>query len=182
MAVVLIMGLMMVLVVPSLGTVRSSVLREAAVSLAGSLELARQRAVVTGVAHRVLVDVEDGSYRIEWWTNQDEALGIGQSAEPVALDLRGMTAIPMAPPLDETVDYRPIPNRFGNATWLDDSLYFEGIDTPEGWLEDGEVGIVFYRDGTTEPAEIVVADDYDGRIYLEIAPLLDRVRIFDEPE
>jgi type II secretion system protein H len=181
MAVVLIMGLMMALVVPSLSTVRGSTLRDAAIHLAGSLELARQRAIVTGKAHRVLLDMEESSYRIEWWVSEQEALGLPIDEETEALDLRGTSPIPMSPPLDEKVTYHPIPSRFGSESWLEDTLVFDGVESPEGWLDEGHVAIVFQRDGTTDPAEVVIADEFDGRIYLAIEPLLHEIRIFDEP-
>jgi prepilin-type N-terminal cleavage/methylation domain-containing protein len=180
MAVVLIMGLMMAFVVPSLSTVRSSTLRDGAIRLAGSLELARQRAVVTGKAHRVLLDLEEGSYSIEWWVSENESLGLPALAEPEPFDLGG-TSLDLSPPVEEAMDYYPIPTRFGSLVWLEDELFFDGVDTLDGWLDGDQVAIVFQRDGTSDPAEIVIADDYDGRIYLAIEPLLDTVRIFDEP-
>ena len=34
--------------------------------MVAQLELARQRAIVTGIPHRVYIEIEDGAYRIEW--------------------------------------------------------------------------------------------------------------------
>ena len=72
MAVVVIMGLLLAIVLPNFSVVQNSVLRGEAVSVAGALELARQRAVMTGKPHRLLIDLEGGTYRVEWWINDAE--------------------------------------------------------------------------------------------------------------
>jgi prepilin-type N-terminal cleavage/methylation domain-containing protein len=177
-AVVFIIGMMMTLVFPSLSGVRSAALREAATSLAGTLEMARQSAVMSGKPHRVLVDVEAASYRVEWFVSEDGARGIDSTFDQPELDLRGMGPLPLSPPTANFVDYRPVPNKLGSSHQLDAALHFEGIDTPDGWLDDGMVAIVFQRDGSTEAVEIDIADDDEGRISLVVEPWLDHIRIF----
>ena len=71
-AVVAILALAAVIVLPNLAALGERRLRHAAQRLAAELELARQRAVVTGVPHRILFDLENGLYRIEWLGNADE--------------------------------------------------------------------------------------------------------------
>ena len=61
-AVVAILALLATFVAPSLDAVRQRRLRAEAMSLAAQLEFARQRTVMTGVPHRVLLDLEAGSY------------------------------------------------------------------------------------------------------------------------
>ena len=39
---------------------------------------------------------------------------------------------------------------------------------------------VFEGDGTTDAAELVIADDNGNSLILEVRPLLDSVRIFDD--
>ena len=74
-------------------------------------------------------------------------------------------------------DYYPIPNRqLGSFTWLDDSRYFVGLDSSSGWIEGGEIEIVFDADGTTEYLLLEIADASDHHLTPEIEPLLDRVR------
>ena len=60
MAVVLIIGLLMTLVLPNLGSRRAAGLRDQARVVAGYLELARQRAIVTGKPHRLFLALEEG--------------------------------------------------------------------------------------------------------------------------
>ena len=59
-AVVAIMALLIALVAPGLGTLSGRRLQHTAEALAGSLELARQRTVITGIPHRVRIDLPNG--------------------------------------------------------------------------------------------------------------------------
>ena len=50
-------------------------LKSEAESIAENLRFARQRAIMTGVPHRLLIDLEEGGYQIEWFVSQGRALG-----------------------------------------------------------------------------------------------------------
>jgi prepilin-type N-terminal cleavage/methylation domain-containing protein len=177
MAVVLIIGLVMALVLPGLGaTSRRNLLRQAR-ELAAYLELARQRAVTTGVSHRVLLDLEQGGYFVEWYVNEDGALGPPARGGEPEFDLDDTGPLSLAPPADESFDYRPIPIRSGGERWLDDGFFFEGVETAEGWFESGLVAVVFDSDGTADAAQIVISDPDSQSVDLDVAPLLETVRI-----
>lgn len=178
-AVLMLMALLTSLVLPGLGAMRASALRSEARTLATQLEFTRQQAVVSGAAHRLLVEVDTGAYRVEWYAPADEEEGSDPFADAEPLDLRGSTPLSLAPPLAREFAYRPISNRFGSNSWLGQAFHFEGIQTAEGWIEDGDVGVVFERDGSSDHVEIVIADDDGLEITLEIEPLLEIVRIRD---
>jgi prepilin-type N-terminal cleavage/methylation domain-containing protein len=180
MAVVAVIALIVGLVLPGLGATRSALLRSQAREIAALLELARQRAVITGKPHRVLIGVDEGMFRLDWFASENETLGLEPGSEPPPLDLSGDSPIPLSPPLDRSLDYRPVPGRFGRDRWLGEGFAFEGVDTPEGWLDQGDVAVVFQRDGTTDAAEIAIVDRDQRRIFLELRPLVERVRIRDE--
>jgi prepilin-type N-terminal cleavage/methylation domain-containing protein len=182
-AVVTILGMAMLLVLPNVGATQGAVLTNDARELAAAIEFTRQRAAMTGRPHRMLVAVDDGLYRIEWFVSEAEAeAAVEDDGEPAGetwedLDLSGGDPIPMSPPQAGWRDYQPIPSRFGQDNWLSPGISFAGVQTPEGWLDSGDVAVVFDRDGTTDSAEIELADD-DGRsLVLEIRPLQDVVRI-----
>lgn len=189
MAVVLIMGLMLALFIPSIGSTGATTLRNQAREMAAFLELARQRAVLTGKPHRLLLDVERGAYRVEWYVSELPEGDPDPEAQPGSELLGGQLALPgldplddaisLEPPIDETLAYRPVPDRFGGFEWLQGGLFFEGVDTPDGWLDEGDVAIVFLPDGSTDPAQIVIADGDERSIALEVRPLLETVRIHD---
>jgi prepilin-type N-terminal cleavage/methylation domain-containing protein len=180
MAVVLILGLAMGLLLPAVGAGGGANLRRQGERVAGVLELARQRAVVTGKPHRVVIDLAEGSYFVEWLVRPAKGED-GDTPEPIEGTSVGADGeIDLTPPLGETPEYYPIPNRFGGADWLDDGYFFEGIDTAEGWIERGEVFVVFDWDGSTDAAEILISDPDARTILLGVAPLLEQVRIREE--
>lgn len=177
-AVVAIIALIMYLVVPGLGFNVSATLRADSRRLATHVEFARQRAVMTGKPHRILLGLEEGWYQIEWFVSEaDEFPDMKPPSE--MLDLR--SPIPMEPPSHDIPSYRPIPGQAGDVTWLDRVLSFTGVQLDEGWFDTGEFQIVFTSDGTTSPAQIVVGGEDIQGVVLEVNPLLDSVRISDDP-
>jgi len=180
MAVILILGLAMALLLPAVGAGGGAKLHRQGERLAAVLELARQRAVVTGKPHRVVIDLHQGSYFVEWLVKPAKAED-EEAPEPIeSLAAVEGNQIDLAPPLSETPEYFPIPNRFGGVDWLDDGFFFEGVDSAEGWIERGEVFVVFDWDGSTDAAEILISDPDTRTIEIGVAPLLEQVRIRDE--
>ena len=178
MAAVAIFALLAGLIAPRVGALTSRTLHQRAERIAARLELARQRSVLTGVPHRLLIDLDQGGYQIEWQATEAEAEG--REPEPsVPLDLRGETPIPMAPAHAEQRTYRPMPGLMGRFEWLEDDLAFAGLQTPEGWIDRGEVSIEFERDGTASYTEIYLDDESGRTLVLDVLPLADVVRIND---
>ncbi len=178
MAAVVIFALLAGIFAPRVGALTSRTLRQRAERIAARLELARQRSVLTGVPHRLLVDLDQGGYQLEWHVTEAKALG--REPEPVApLDLRGETPIPMAPTHAEQRAYRPLPGIMGRFEQIEDNLTFTGLQTPEGWIERGEVSIEFERDGTASYTEIHLDDESGRTLVLDVLPLADAVRISD---
>ena len=185
-AVIAIMGMVFAIGIPRLSTSKIRGLRTEAESIAASLEFARQRAIMTGVPHRVLIDLAEGGYRIEWLVDEDRAFQLtrdsddefsGGESNLAGPDYGSEQLIDFYPPVRDERDYYPIPSRqLGSFTWLADARYFVGLDSSSGWIESGDVEIVFDADGTTEYALLEIADASDNHLTLEIEPLLDRVR------
>ena len=179
-AVVAIFALLAAFVAPNLGLISSRRLQQEAQRISAQLELARQRAIVTGIPHRLAIDLDRGSYWLEWFRTQAEATG--EAETPAVLDLRGSTPISLAPPPEAVREFRPLPGMFGRESALEESLLFRVVETTEGSLDRGEAFVVFERDGTASPTEIVLADA-DGRaIALVVLPLAEAVRIYDVEE
>jgi prepilin-type N-terminal cleavage/methylation domain-containing protein len=178
MAAVAIFALLAALVAPRVGSVTSRTLHLRAERIGTQLELARQRAVLTGIRHRLFVDLDQGSYRVEWWVTEAEALGLDPEPPP-ALDLRGLTPIPMAPARQAERSFRPLPGLQGRTQWLEDSLAFAGLETQAGWLERGQVSIEFATDGTATYTALYLDDDSGRTLVLDVLPLADTIRISD---
>jgi type II secretion system protein H len=179
MAVILIIGFMSAMIFPSLRTSGSGLRHDQALNVAAHLELARQRAVMTGKIHRVLIDIDDGAYHVEWYVRQKGDDSYDSLAAQRRALWNGESDSLLAPPAND-FDYQPIPTRFGADSLLNDPFYFDGIETSDGWLDEGLVAIVFNSDGTTDSAQIVITDPDGFAATLDILPLLDSVRIRHE--
>ena len=191
MAVVVVIGLALGVVLPNLTASRGAQLEESAREIAARLEFARVRAIVTGAAHRAFLDLEGSSLRIDWHVSEErafahleefpESLGASQLANPLGTS-SASRKISLSPPAREERDYFPVPNLFGNDEWLPPDIFFEGVNTPDGWVAEGSVQIVFQSDGSTDYAEVVLADAWENRVILEIRPLLESVRVLRAEE
>ena len=183
---VLILGLLMTLLMPAIGAGGGRSLRKQGDKVAATLELARQRAVVTGKVHRVVLDLEKGRFAVEWLVDEataypgedTDSLGGEAAYDPAT----GEGILDLAPPLENELAYYPIPNKFGSMEPLERGFFFEGIDTPEGWIEKGEAYVVFDWDGSTDASHIVISDPDNRSIDLDVAPLLETVRIVEEAD
>jgi type II secretion system protein H len=170
-AVVAIFALMAAFVAPNLGLLSRRALRNDAAALAATLELARQRSVVTAVPHRLTLDLEAGGWQLEWLAGGEE--------EPALVDAQGLPPIVMEAPPAAAHVYAPLPSRFGRFTPLDDEVFFAGVETAEGWIERGEAFIGFERDGTATYTVIVLTSEDGDTLELEVLPLADAVRVRD---
>jgi type II secretion system protein H len=182
-AVLVIFGLLAMIALPNLGIRSSRMLDEEARRLAASLEFARQRAVMTGVPHRVLVDLDQAAYRVEWYGRPD-----GEEAAPAEasgpLGASAAAARPaLSPPAATEREFEPLAGTLGEVAELDEAVHFAAIETGEGTFEQGTVQIVFERNGTSDPAAVVLESDGGRRVSLYVAPLSDSVRFeyVDQP-
>ena len=177
-AVVAILALVAAFVVPNLGGFRMRALRGEAQQLAGHLELARQRAIMTGVPHRVWLELDQSEYRLEWLSQDPGSTGRSEVEAPSEeLDLNGNTPLEFAAPPGPLLDYQPIPGNFGRTQVVAEPFYFEAVETPTERVERGEVSIDFARDGSADYTEIYLQDAQGDQITLDVHPLDDRVRI-----
>ncbi len=180
-AVVAILALAALLVTPNLAALRERRLRHAAERLAAELELARQRAVVTGIPHRVLFDLESGVYRLEWLGGDPEEERVPVAAE-AEYDLRGRTALPLAAPHTTLLEFTPLPDSFGSYRDFEAGIFVAGLDTAEGFLERGRAVVSFERDGTAAYTRIVLEEPGGARRSLAVLPLEDSVRFVEEEQ
>jgi hypothetical protein len=133
-----------------------------------------------GVPHRVVIDVEGGSYWLEWLVSEARALGEEDPEEAPVYELGDREQIPMAPPRAAERSYRGLPGELGGASRVQEIVRIEGIETTGGFLERGLVNIAFERDGTSESTRILLSADDGHSIGIEVAPLADTVRIRHE--
>jgi len=178
-AVIAILALLIALVAPGLGTLSGRRLQSTADRLAASLELARQRTVMTGVPHRLHLDLDAATWRLEWWVSDAEERGEEAVAPEPPLDLEGRAKLDLHPPRGEERSFRPMPGKLGRDEPLDDSLAFAGVQTDEGFANRGEAVVEFASDGSAAYTEILLDDESGRRLAIEVLPLAESVRVFD---
>jgi prepilin-type N-terminal cleavage/methylation domain-containing protein len=176
-AVVAIFALLMALVMPGVGRLSGRTLRAAADDLAAQLELARQRAVVTSIPHRVWIDLDQATYRVEWLVGDAEAAGEPDRAPAMELDLRGDGPLPLEAPRDTTRAFRPLPGLLGRDEVLEDPLAFRGVETLAGFADSGEATIEFAPDGSSDATSVVVDDESGNAFVVEVLPLAETIRV-----
>jgi hypothetical protein len=172
------MGLVAGLTLPnlSLGTERL-VLGEAQ-ELVSTFVFARQRAVATGTAHRVVVDLDQAGYWIEAEAEGQDAWLPPQLASPAPGAKR---TIQLAAPPSQAFGFLPLFGPFGRPHLLREPVRFDSVETlATGAIRSGQVEIRFDNDGTADPALLVLANE-DGDVYtLRLSRLADEVRIARE--
>ncbi len=178
-AVVLIFAMLAAFALPNFGIRSGVALREQARRIAADLELARQRSVVTGVPHRLLIDLDQGGYRLEWWVTEAEATGTELAAAP-PVDPDDDAPLPLYAPRAEAREFRPVPTAFGRASWLEEDVYFAGVETAQSWVDAGTVAIAFASDGSAEPTRVRLEVSDGEALVLEVEPLADAVVIRHE--
>jgi type II secretion system protein H len=178
-AVVLMIALIATIVAPGLGFTAAQALDDHARTLAADLEFARQRSVMTGVPHRVRLDLDEGAWRLEWEVAAEAEPEPDE--EPVATGVLGVSRGPLdlAPPRRPELAFLPLPAGVGREERLAPSIYLESVVTGEGVADEGSVGVAFEPDGTAEPAEIVLRDESGFGVVLEVRALADAVRVRD---
>lgn len=177
MAVVTIFALLAAFVAPQIGNITGRALGSRAHDVGTQIQLARERAILTGAPHRVLFDLESQGYRLEWWATEREALG-EDAEEPEAVVLvPGAQPLELSAPREAERDWQPLAGRLGNFAWLEEGIRVAGIERSGDWIETGDVGIAFEWDGTTNPAVVQLQDEDGRRFEVDVLPLADAVRV-----
>ncbi len=170
-AVIVIIGVVSLWVLPNLGFTASENLRDDARELAGALELARQRTVMTGIPHRITIDLDASTWLVE--VEREVA-----DLEP-SVALPGSSTIDLSPPADAQRVFEPMGGDYGHLTSLRRGAYFAEIATEQAVIESGQVTVGFDRDGSAEPTEILLEEPGGAAFVLELRPLADAVRVRD---
>jgi prepilin-type N-terminal cleavage/methylation domain-containing protein len=182
MAVVLILGLMATLLGPPLGLARGRALEEAADRIGAACELARQRAVMTGRDHRVVLDLDWGVHRVEWQPPPDPPSEREPAAKtPPDGEVGAASPIDLAPPVETVLEFFPIPSEPGRDARLPDGIVLVAVELEDSEVREGRVVIGFPPDGTADPARVWLADEDAGSsLRIDVLPLADAVVVTRE--
>lgn len=170
-AVIATFALIAAMVVPNLDLGGSRAVNAAAEDLAASLELARDRAIMTGRVHAVVIDMGRGEHWIEW------AAPVAKEEAPTPPDEEGKLDL-VPPPLEGSDALVPLEGQFGRPHRVEDPAVLLGVEIDGGLAETGEVVLRIDGDGATDPASILVGDaDRSYVVRVEVEPLADSVAI-----
>jgi len=177
-AVVAIFALIAGLALPNFSIVRGRNMKHQAQRIVGQIELARQRSIVTGIPHRLFIDVDAGAYRVEWLVS-DDAQDDSASRFDDAFG-GGESYIDLSAPRAAERSFQPLSGPMGRMALLDDGSEFSGVETTGGWISGGETAIHFERDGSADATTIVIEHESGLSVTLEVLPLADTVRVRHE--
>jgi prepilin-type N-terminal cleavage/methylation domain-containing protein len=173
-AVVLIIGLVAGLAIPNIGILGDRSLEDGADALAADLEWARQRAMLLGVRHRLVLDLDAGLYWCEWEPPADAEPEVAPAAAPGSAPQVAFT-----PPASALRRFEPVPDRSGGVSALGEEIFFTGVETGLRRIEQGLVTLTFESDGSTEAVRVFLARPGERELVLEVQPLLETVRVLD---
>jgi hypothetical protein len=167
----------MSIMLPNFGALQSHKLRNAADQIVERVDFGRQRAVMTGIPHRLAIDLDAGTYNLEW---QGEGVeNAAQQPKPMLEPGIG-AALSLAPPQAVERSFQSISGPLGRIEYLGRGVEFGWIETPGGEVDFGEAFITFEGDGTSSYTILVLNEPDGHELALEILPLADAVRIIDE--
>jgi prepilin-type N-terminal cleavage/methylation domain-containing protein len=172
-AVVLIIGLVAGLALPNLGFLGERRLLDEARRLKGELELARQRSIVTGVRHRLVLDLDQARYWTECETPEEEP-------EPAPARSTSDRPPSLSPPERERIVFAPCLDASGRGWPLDVDVGFGGVETESRIEKRGQFFVVFESDGSTDGASIVLERPDGSARILEVRALAEAVLVRDE--
>jgi len=191
----LIAGLLMSVMLPNFGALQTHRLRDSADKVVERIDFGRQRAVMTGIPHRLAVNLDSGTYQLEW--EGENAKDVAKPAAPVTsteLDPKQTGAQPgtlssetglapplsLAPPPAVEHHFEPVPGPLGKPETLGTGVEFAWIETPGGDIDFGDAYIGFEGDGTSNYTVLVLDEPGGHQLSLEILPFAEAVRILDE--
>ena len=176
-AVVLMFALIASLVAPALHLGGGRAAQREAEAIAGSLEFARQRAVMTGRAHRLVVDLDRASYWVEW-VPPPEA---GGSAPPGANGGSSARKIAMKPPEAAELRFEPVPaGEFGREHAMDAATRVLEVRLPGNAIDRGVVVLGLTPDGAADPALIRVGSPEGESLFdVRVEALADAALVTD---
>ena len=175
-AVVAMFALIAGLVAPLLHLGGSRAARREAEDLAGAVEFARQRAVMTGRIHRLVLDLDRNEHRIEWLPPREpEAAGASLGAGE-----RGERKVAMVPPDTGSDHFEPAPGSFGRDHEMDGATRLLEVRLPGDVIDRGVVVLALMPDGAADPALIRVGSAEGELLYdVRVEPLADAAEVTD---
>jgi prepilin-type N-terminal cleavage/methylation domain-containing protein len=175
-AVVATIALVAAMVVPNLDLGGSRAVRTAATDLASAIEMARERAILTGRVHAVVIDVDRGAHWIEWAAPPEP-----EEPPPAPSGRDGERKLDLVPPPLESEELVPLAGDFGKPHLVERPAAILGVEIDGGLADTGQVSLRIDGDGATDAAVIRIGDaDGSYVVQVDVEPLADEVAVVHE--
>ena len=176
-AVVAMFALIAGLVAPLLHLGGGRAARREADDLAGAVEFARQRAVMTGRVHRVVMDLDRGQHWIEWVPPPEPDAA---ATEQAPRGERRARKIAMTPPDTRADHFVPVPGALGRDHQMDAATRILEVRLPGDAIDRGVVVLALTPDGAADPALIRVGSIDGEPLYdVRVEALADAAEVSD---
>jgi type II secretion system protein H len=176
-AVVATIALIAAMVVPNLNLGGSRAVRTAAQDLASAIEMARERAILTGRVHAVVIDVDRGAHWVEWAAPPEKE----EAPAPAHDGREGEPKIDLVPPPLESAELVPLAGEFGKPHVVEKPAAILDVEIDGGVADTGQVSLRIDGDGATDAATIRIGDaDGNYVVQVDVEPLADEVAVVHE--
>lgn len=174
MAVLLLLALIAGVALPAFGRGGTAEAENDANEIGAAIEYARRTALVTRAPQRLVVDLRQAHW---WLEHQPRSFAQAPEGEPGELPLwADDEELPLAPPAEALGGYRKVGGLIG-AGVLRETVRFAGVETGEGWIEDGTVTIELRPDGSADRVKLVLEADNGEQVWVGVEPFDQHVRI-----
>jgi type II secretion system protein H len=164
--VVMLIGVMVALIVPHMrGTYEDVLLRSAGRKLADAARVAHSQAITVNAAHRIRIDAGSHRYHVE-------RVHLDPDHGPAFVPLRHVPGSEGTFHARISIEVRGA----GNPLPIHVSGLSSELLSHDTQMATANPGIVFYPDGTADPAEIHLRDQEGFGLSLRISPVTGRVR------
>lgn len=169
MVVLLLVGVFTAIAIPTFRSITGSKLKSTANQLQGLIRDTYARASLSGKTCRIVFDMD----KKEYWVEESASIVKVKNQEQEEDDK-----------LTKDPEFKAVEDELGQKQKLPEDIYFRSIwiDRFEERAGKGKIALYFFPDGYTEEAQIVIADDPEGkRLYnLVVEPLTGAVVIEDQ--
>ncbi|MEI6806148.1 MAG: prepilin-type N-terminal cleavage/methylation domain-containing protein [Myxococcaceae bacterium] len=180
MVVLLLVGVFTAIAIPTFRSINGSKLKSTANQLQGLIRDTYARASLSGKTCRIVFDMDKKEYWIEESADTVKVKNKEQDEDAK----RDRERDPEVAKLAKPPEFKAVEDELGEKQKLPEDIYFRSIwiDRFEERANKGQIALYFFPDGYTEEAQIIIADDPEGkRLYnLVVEPLTGAVVIEDQ--
>lgn len=189
MVVVVLLAGLLAIIIPALSSISSADIKNEAVTIAGLSHEVYARAAISGVTHRLNIDLDNQKYWVEAKEGDAGLIApeMGYDELMKSLQAKGEKEAQQSPEYKYVPHYKAAEGVLGQINELGRNIVFYGAWTEQMTevARSGIVSIYFFSGGYTQSAFVSLAqkdDEKDSAIYLALSPLTGSVSInFGEP-